>query len=317
MVYFYINNTLLCKDSEYKADINEDMNKLSLHPYWITGFTDAEGCFTVKFAKSNAYKLGWKTQAQFQIKLHARDLALLTIIKDYYGVGVLGKSGNYIIYTVKSTKDLVNVIIPHFEKYPLMTHKAADFILFKQIVLMMEKKEHLIKEKFEYILTLKASLNLGLSENLSNEFMNIVPAIRPIVNSNPQVPNPNWLTGFIDGEGCFHVNIKKSDSTQDKVWLTFQITQHIRDSALLESIIKYLNCGRVNIRSTNLAIDYLLTTHNDVNNKLIPFFQEYPLQSVKIKDYLDFCKVINLINNKEHLTKEGVEKIKILKKWYE
>jgi len=41
------------------------------------------------------------------------------------------KNRNSLILSVNSFKDLKTIIIPHFEKYPLLTQKAANFILFK------------------------------------------------------------------------------------------------------------------------------------------------------------------------------------------
>ena len=47
----------------------------------------------------------------------------------------------------------------------------------------------------------------------------------------------------------------------------------------------------------------------DITTKIIPFFDKYPLQGVKLKDYEDFKKVVELIENKDHLTQEGLNQI--------
>ena len=54
-------------------------------------------------------------------------------------------------------------ILPHFDLYPLITHKRADYLLFKQIFTMMERVEHLKMDKLQAIVNIRASLNLGLS----------------------------------------------------------------------------------------------------------------------------------------------------------
>uniref|UniRef100_UPI002000D763 hypothetical protein n=1 Tax=Exserohilum turcicum TaxID=93612 RepID=UPI002000D763 len=56
-----------------------------LHPQWITGFTDGEGCFGIKISKAKGYTLGWKLQPFFQIKLNVRDLCVLYRIQEYFG----------------------------------------------------------------------------------------------------------------------------------------------------------------------------------------------------------------------------------------
>lgn len=65
-------------------------------------------------------------------------------------------------YTVKYLKNL-SVIISHFDKYPLISKKGADYLLFKSAFLLLKNKEHLSKDGFKKVLTIKASMNLGLS----------------------------------------------------------------------------------------------------------------------------------------------------------
>jgi hypothetical protein len=72
----------------------------------------------------------------------------------------------------------------------LLTQKAADFILFKQIVELIKNKEHLSIEGLTKIINIKASLNLGLSEILKTNFNKINPVKRPIINTT-KIPDPN------------------------------------------------------------------------------------------------------------------------------
>jgi hypothetical protein len=83
------------------------------------------------------------------------------------------------IYCVESIKDLTNVIIPHFYKYPLFTQKLADFELFKKIVLMMDNKEHLTMQALKKIISIRASLNKGLTPLFKKYFPDIIPCERP------------------------------------------------------------------------------------------------------------------------------------------
>jgi hypothetical protein len=81
---------------------------------------------------------------------------------------------------VSSTKDL-KVIIEHFDKYQLITQKRADFELFKQIVDMLSRKEHLTKEGLQQIVNLRASINNGLSPpQLKAAFPDVEPVARPL-----------------------------------------------------------------------------------------------------------------------------------------
>lgn len=100
-----------------------------LHPYFITGFTDAEGLFIVRIRDNPKLKIGWSVEAIFQIKLHQKDFAILELIKNYFkGIGSITKAGkDGILYRVASLQDLTNIVIPHFDKFPLITQKKADF----------------------------------------------------------------------------------------------------------------------------------------------------------------------------------------------
>ena len=80
-------------------------------------------------------------------------------------------------------EELINVIIPHFDKYPLLTQKRADYLLFKQVVIIMKNKEHLISEGLTKIISIRVSMNKGLTETLSTNFPGIIPAVRPSVES--------------------------------------------------------------------------------------------------------------------------------------
>jgi LAGLIDADG endonuclease len=85
---------------------------------------------------------------------------------------------------------LTTIIIPHFEKYPLLTQKAADFILFKRIIELMSNKAHLSMEGLLKIINIKASMNLGISEVVKTEFVSITPVERPLILTD-NIPNPN------------------------------------------------------------------------------------------------------------------------------
>jgi len=115
--------------------------KYKLNPYWITGFTDGEGCFYVRITRSKNHKIGWWVQACFQLGLH-KDKYLLLQIKSFFNeVGSIYKMNNNkaLIYQVRNLNEITKAIIPHFENYPLITQKQSDFLLFKEIVKLMEK----------------------------------------------------------------------------------------------------------------------------------------------------------------------------------
>lgn len=103
-----------------------------------------------------------RVRPTFQIKLNIRDLPLLESIKSYFNeVGTIHISNEECAYKVRSLKDVL-IITSHFEKYPLITQKHADYLLFKQITDKLVNKEHLTFTGLNEIINISASMNLGL-----------------------------------------------------------------------------------------------------------------------------------------------------------
>lgn len=100
----------------------------------------------------------------FKITLHNKDIDLLNQLQNYFGVGNIKKHGETTLqYCVTSYKDL-KVIIAHFDQYPLITQKQADYLLFKQALNIFITKEHLTAEGLRKIVGIRAAMNLGLPE---------------------------------------------------------------------------------------------------------------------------------------------------------
>jgi len=106
------------------------------------------------------------------------------------GVGKIHKHGkDSLQYRVESIKEL-QVIVDHFDKYPLVTAKVADYILFKEAFNIIKNQEHLSKEGLLKLVGIKASLNLGLPLNLKEAFPDVVKVTRPEYTFKG-IPDPN------------------------------------------------------------------------------------------------------------------------------
>ena len=95
------------------------------------------------------------------------------------GVGNIHKHGkDYIQYRVESIKEL-QVIVDHFDKYPLISAKVVDYLLFKKCFNLIKLQEHLTEEGLLKLIGIKASLNLGLPLNLKEAFPKVEQYNRP------------------------------------------------------------------------------------------------------------------------------------------
>lgn len=99
------------------------------------------------------------------------------------------------LFRVDNIKEL-QVIIDHFKKYPLVSAKYSDFLLFEQCYNLIKQKQHLTQTGFEQILSFKYNLNEGLSEALKKAYPHIEPVDRPEFQLKC-IPDPFWISGFV------------------------------------------------------------------------------------------------------------------------
>lgn len=140
----------------------ERIHSKKLHPHYIAGFIDGEGSFSVSIGKHKTLKRGKEVRCEFEIELRADDQEILERICTSLQCGKIydcsyERYGWYphAKYKITSTKDMEQYLFPFLDTYPLQAKKAKVYQLFKQIVLMMRKKEHLQDQGFYKILLLR------------------------------------------------------------------------------------------------------------------------------------------------------------------
>ena len=122
--------------------------------------------------------------------------------------------------------------------------------------------------------------------------------------------DPNWIAGFVDGEGTFYVGINKNKTmkTGYQVLPEFRIVQHKKDVQLLHKIKKFFSCGVVRVNHGD-RMEVRIRDFKCLKEKIIPFFEKYKLNTQKKFDFLKFRKIILLIDRGEHLSEKGINKI--------
>ena len=138
---------------------------LPLAPWWIVGFVDGEGCFSIDLINNRTLTLGVQVQANFSVTQGIKSLNALEAIRAYFGCGQIQlnpRTDNHreslAISRVRKLTDLRQVIIPFFRNYPLQTAKVNDFALFAEVVERMSRGEHLTSDGLRQIRTLKARM---------------------------------------------------------------------------------------------------------------------------------------------------------------
>ncbi len=131
--------------------------------------------------------------------------------------------------------------------------------------------------------------------------------------------NPHYIVGFVDGEGCFSISLNRNGNRLPEVRLIFEIELREDDEPILLEIQAALGCGNIyRLEYERYAkwrphVKLKVSNFTDISEKIIPFFTRYPLQAKKQFDFERFCQVAELIETKQHLTLEGVERIRTLK----
>lgn len=293
-----------------KANFSTNVDKL--HPNWVTGFVDADGCFSIIIVISNSLT---KVKTSFEINLHEKDKDILNKIKSFFGVGaVYHRSDSKIsVYRVSNVNYIKDVIIPHFTNYPLISKKREDFLLWSEVIKLILNKDHLTLEGLKKILSYYASINKGkAAAKVLEYYPNIIPIDKPVIKL-PYNLNPQWVSGFVAGHGGFSIYVRpgKNYALLEKVYYRFHIAQHIKDQELLKLFVKFFDCGVVAVRSNLSRCDFIVQDTFSLLDKVLPHFDTYPLLNLKQEDYICFKECITIIKLKK-LTQQGLNRIKVL-----
>ena len=125
---------------------------MNLQAQWVVGFVDGEGCFHVGINANKEMSLGYQVLPEFTVVQHVRDINVLYALKKFFGCGVVRNNhGERMAYRVRSVDHHLRIIIPFFEQHTLKTKKHIDFLKFRDVLLMMQKQQHLSTEGFMQI----------------------------------------------------------------------------------------------------------------------------------------------------------------------
>lgn len=252
-------------------------NHINRNPEWIAGFVDAEGFFSIHFHKNkNSYIY------TFGIRINVRDRHVLEKIQQYFGVGNIyeDKTDNTVRYLVSSKSDLEKIIYFFTHIARLRSKKARNFILF-------ETSSQNIKDKT------RIAQIIQLNSILSN---------RPFYSRIKLTPN--WILGFLEGDGAFLVNIRKKQKLSNGlpvIHCSLNIVQ--KELNLLNSIVSHeTNMGQVAPKSnsaTNDLFSYDIGKLKELEDliKILDSCETWQ-SNAKYHDYIIWKKVIELMKNR-------------------
>ena len=127
------------------------------------------------------------------------------------------------------------------------------------------------------------------------------------------VLDPNWIVGFVDGEGCFSVSVHRNSLMHRhggwQLQPVFHVYQHQDHRDVLEAMIPVFGCGRVRPKGPNSSVwTFAVDGLQNLEDAVVPFFERYP-PVVKRQDFESFSHIVQSMRRKEHLSSSGFERL--------
>lgn len=279
---------------------------------WLSGFTDAEGNFNITLrklndplkAKANNYSSAMLT---FQIGLHIDDLPVLEKIKNKLNCGRISISGFKCNYFVNDIASLTQIIVPIFKfgapAVNLNSSKYFQFLIFEEAVNLFKNKKHLTPEGRIKLLNLYFKMKEPYLAPSSKDFK--------LYGTPPMTSY--WLGGFTDGDSTFSIGNYKP---------RLKFENHEKEIELFKRIKTFLNSNSKVITSkprknralsSNPTVCLDITEIHFLKKTIVPLYSSGILLSKKLKDFNDWCIVVELYYLGYHLLPQGKSLINEIK----
>ena len=240
---------------------------------WLVGFTDGDGNFHISHQGtgiSTKWTLGYKlTQSAYNLRI-------LNYIKKELKVGSITKDGTKVQYFIRDRKVIETILIPIFDKYPLLTTKHYDYVKLKKALAILNNISMTKEEKNSKLLAIKDTK--PNKDYLSPAWNNANLPLTDVDSIN-NVMTKSWLVGFIEAEGSFYLTNK----TPTRIAHGFGLTQKL-DKIVLEGIGILLHIKNP-VKYKEIYNHYILdTTNSRAIENIIAFFKN-TMKGVKSLEY--------------------------------
>jgi len=133
---------------------------------YIADFVDGEGSFHVAIQRNASTRVGWQLVPEFRVSQDVSRSQVLVAMRDHLGCGSIRPNHRYSndetwVFVVRRRIDLLERVIPFFERNPLLSAKQGEFITFAEIVRRMDSGEHLCGDGFDRLAERALRMNGG------------------------------------------------------------------------------------------------------------------------------------------------------------
>jgi hypothetical protein len=128
---------------------------------YVSGYVDGEGCFTVSIAPRDKLAMGWEVRPSLSVSQNGDRAEVLRLIARLFGCGSIrpDRSDNTLKWETRRLEDLLGRVIPHFQRYPLLSAKRADFDRFAAVCQIMAARGHRTRPGLIEIVELASEMN--------------------------------------------------------------------------------------------------------------------------------------------------------------
>jgi hypothetical protein len=277
----------------------ENYKDIKFNPNFVTGLTEAEGCFSVGVYKNKKSKFKRSVRLEFTIKMLENETELLSMVKSFFNCGKLWHypNDNSVRFRIQDIPSIKNKVIPHFLKYPLRGTKYLDFLVFKEVFDIIENKDHLTDEGLNKLYILSKSMNKSRKFSVNVYYS---PNHTKVNNTNYIPIDGHYINGFIAGDGSLILHLGKQFGI-----MRLCITQHKNNRLLMESIANYFESpSNVYLGHSN-DIQIILSGTKLWENVIFKHFDKYPIFGTKKLKLDKFLLIRELKKDNKHLIQVG------------
>ncbi len=140
---------------------------------YISGYVDGEGCFSISIRPRKTLKAGWEVRPSFSVGQNKDRKEILELMKNYFNCGAIraNQGDNTLKFETRNIDEIISKIIPHFEKYPLLSSKFQDFEKFRNVCSLIKDDEHLKEKGILKIIEIVKNMNISGKRNYSPEII--------------------------------------------------------------------------------------------------------------------------------------------------
>jgi hypothetical protein len=122
---------------------------------------------------------------------------------------------------------------------------------------------------------------------------------------------PSYISGYVDGEGCFSVSISPRPTLLVgwEVRPSVSVSQNGDRSEVLLLVQEYFGCGNLRPDRSDRTLKWEVRSLPLLVGRVIPHFQAYPLLSGKRQDFELFAEICQLMDRGDHRSPRGLEEI--------